>query len=89
MTMTLDDLRAQLQAVAHLPGETLVVLAKDGEGNGFSPLTEVEPALYAAGTTWSGERHLTNEQRQAAMDPDEYREAPDDAVPALFLWPVN
>lgn len=87
--MTLDDLRTQLQALAHLSGDTLVVLAKDGEGNGFSPLAEAEPAMYAADTTWSGERYLTDEQRQATGEPDECSEPPDDAVPALFLWPVN
>ena len=89
MALTLDDLRTQLEALDHLPGTTPVVLAKDGEGNGFSPLTEAEPAMYAADTTWSGERYLTEEQRQATGAPDEWSEAPDDAVAALFLWPVN
>lgn len=73
--MTLDELRAQLAAL-DLPGDTLVVLAKDGEGNDFSPLDEVDAARYRADSTWSGERHSTEDE-----DPD--------AIPAVFLWPVN
>lgn len=86
--MTLAELRAALDAL-DLPDDTIVVLSKDGEGNRFSPLDEAEHAMYAAETTWSGDRYLTEEERQAQDDPDEYSEAPDDAVHALFLWPVN
>ena len=86
--MTLAELRAQLDAL-NLPDDTIVVLAKDAEGNGHSPLVEAEHAMYLADTTWSGERYLTEAERQAAQDPDDYSEAPDDAVPAIFLWPTN
>jgi len=86
--MTLAELRAALDAL-NLPDDTIVILAKDAEGNGHSPLVEAEHAMYLADTTWSGDRYLTEQQRQAEADPDEYSEAPDDAVPAVFLWPVN
>ncbi|HEX5541987.1 MAG TPA: hypothetical protein VFX60_10585 [Micromonospora sp.] len=86
--MTLDELRKQLDEL-DMPGDTPVILSKDAEGNGFSPVTEVEVAMYAAETTWSGERYMTEEERQATEDPDEYYEAPDDAVRAVFLWPTN
>lgn len=86
MTMTVADLRAQL---AQFPDDVIVVLAKDGEGNGFSPLCEAIPAMYLAESTWSGEHYPTEEQRLAEDDPDDYDPAPDDAVPAVFLWPTN
>jgi hypothetical protein len=86
--MTLAELRAQLAAL-DLPDDTIVVLAKDAEGNGFSPAAEVEHAMYLAESTWSGGRYLTEDQRQAETDPDDWSEAPDDAVPAVFLWPTN
>jgi hypothetical protein len=86
--MTLAQLREALAAL-DLPDDTLVVLAKDAEGNGHSPLVEAEHAMYLAESTWSGERYLTEAQRQAEADPDEWSEAPDDAVPAVFLWPTN
>jgi hypothetical protein len=86
--MTLAELRAQLDAL-NLPDDTIVILAKDAEGNGHSPLVEAEHAMYLADTTWSGERYLTEADRQAEEDPDDYSEAPDDAVHAVFLWPTN
>lgn len=86
--MTLAELRAQLDAL-NLPDDTIVVLAKDAEGNGFSPAVEAATGMYLADTTWSGEHYMTEEQRLAETDPDEWSEAPDDAVRAVFLWPTN
>lgn len=86
--MTLAELRAQLDAL-NLPDDTIVILAKDAEGNGHSPLVEAEHAMYLADTTWSGERYLTEEQRLAKEEPDDWFQAPKEAVPAVFLWPTN
>lgn len=87
--MKLSDLRRRLAELDHLPDETIVVLAKDGEGNRFSPLSEVEQSMYLADSTHSGEHYPTEADRLAMDDPDEYDEAPDEAVPAVFLWPIN
>lgn len=86
--MTLNELRKQLDTL-NLPGDTPVILAKDAEGNGFSPAEEVEVSMYAAESTWSGEHYMTEEDRQATGEPDEYSEAPEDAVRAVFLYPTN
>ncbi|MET8113801.1 hypothetical protein [Streptomyces prasinus] len=87
--MTLDELRAELAKLDHLPGDTPVILAKDAEGNSHSPLTEVEHAMYLAETTWRGEHYMTEAARQTQADPDDYDEAPDGSVNAVFLWPTN
>ncbi|MFI6938847.1 hypothetical protein ACIBI4_06215 [Streptomyces sp. NPDC050418] len=87
--MTLDDLRAVLAGLEGVPGDTPVILSKDAEGNRFSPLVEVEHAMYLADSTYSGERYISEAERLAKPDPEEYAEAPEDAVPAIFLWPVN
>ena len=87
--MTLDDLRAELAKLDHLPGDTPAILAKDSEGNSFSPLAELDTAMYDADTTWSGDRYMTDEDRAATGQPDEYSEAPESAVPAVFMWPTN
>jgi len=86
--MTLAELRSQLDAL-NLPDDTIVILAKDAEGNTFSPLVETEHAMYLADTTWSGEHYLTEQSRLAEEQPDDWDPAPDDAVPAIFLWPTN
>lgn len=86
--MTLAELRAQLDAL-NLPDDTIVILAKDAEGNGYSPAVQADPGMYLANNTWSGEHYLTEEQRLAETDPDDYSQAPGEAVPAVFLWPTN
>ena len=87
--MDLATLRTQLAELDHLPGDTIVVMAKDGEGNGFSPLAEVEDAMYDADSTYSGDRYMTDAEYTALDDPDDYSQAPESAVPAVFLWPTN
>lgn len=87
--MTLDGLRAELAKLDHLPGSTIVILAKDCEGNDYSPLASIGTAMYDADSTYSGDLYLTDEDRDAMEEPDEYDEAPESAVPAVFLWPTN
>lgn len=81
--VTAGELRARLEGV---PDDTPVILQKDAEGNGYSPLSSVDPTGYAyePDTTWSGEVH------PAAPDPDDpdaYQ--PMDAAPIVLLGPVN
>lgn len=87
--MTLAELRRKLAELDHLPDDTIVILSKDAEGNGFSPLYEVDSSMYQAQTEWSGERYMTEAARQSQADPDDYTKAPSDAVLALCLWPTN
>ncbi|MFI5867172.1 hypothetical protein [Streptomyces sp. NPDC051546] len=87
--MTLADLRTAIAEFAHLPEDTIVVLAKDSEGNDYSPLDGLDHSMYHAATQWSGARYMTETARQAQRDPDDYTKAPDDAVLAVFLWPTN
>lgn len=65
-----------IEKLSELPPETLVILQKDGEGNGYSPLAGVDLGTYRPDSTWSGER----------IDP-ENKEPGDKA--AAFLSPVN
>lgn len=89
MSLTLADLRRQLAALAHLPGDTPVVLASDAEGNGFSPVATLDDALYVAHNTFSGDWYATAEMRAANPHDDDWDEAPAEAVPAVFLWPSS
>ncbi len=74
------------------PRDRLVVMASDAEGNGHSPLDNAEECMYTAESTWSGEVDLTPEQYTEAVardGEDEWDEAPDGAVRAVVLGPVN
>ncbi|QRY51794.1 hypothetical protein [Mycolicibacterium septicum] len=74
--MTIQELIDELnEAIRADPAiaDALVVQSRDAEGNGFSPLADIEVGKYQAETTWSGE-----------MIPRDC-----DGSPAVCLWPVN
>jgi hypothetical protein len=90
--MTLDELRFWVNEM-ELPGDSLVVMSKDAEGNGYSPLADLEVSMYVPSSTWSGDTYATNEfiyseegQKQGFTEEDE---APEGAERVLVLWPVN
>ena len=49
---TVGDL---IDYLATQPRDRKVVMSKDAEGNGFSPLADASEGMYAADSTWSGE----------------------------------
>lgn len=44
-----------IETLSKLPGDHMVVLQKDAEGNGYSPLAGAEVAKYIPEATWYGE----------------------------------
>lgn len=87
--MNVGELRA---ALAELPDEWPVILQKDAEGNGYSPLDCMGERMYEADSTWSGECYMTNEwieQHPGEGYSIEDDGAPEDAVRVLLLQPVN
>jgi hypothetical protein len=80
--------------LATQPRDRPIVLRKDSEGNGHSPLADAWEAMYAADSTWSGETYLTPEDLAEAMaapgtDWTEEDAAPGDAERVVVLGPVN
>lgn len=71
--MTVAELIAALQRMEQ---DRVVIMQKDSEGNGYSPLADVDPCAYQAETTWSGE-----------LWPEGHAE--NDCVPCVVLSPVN
>ncbi|MFE3202213.1 hypothetical protein [Embleya sp. NPDC059237] len=91
---TLGALRRAVAALADLPNDTPVILAKDGEGNGYSPLARISDGMYFAESTYQGERYLTDEQLADEMARpgsgwSEDDGAPEGSVLAVFLEPTN
>lgn len=74
-----DDVRTvgELQdfLAAH-PRDRKVIIQKDAEGNGYSPMAGADDGMYAAETTWSGEVYRDGE-------------VPDGTERVVVLWPVN
>lgn len=71
--------------------ETIVVMSRDSEGNGYSPLSEADDSsAYLADTTWSGDiaiRELDDDLRAQGFTEKDV--AGEDHVPCVVLWPVN
>lgn len=87
--MTIKELR---EAIAELPDDMLVVMSKDGEGNGYSPLSGVDQSMYRADSTWSGEiaiAALTDEAREQGYSDEDVGTKEDGYEPAVVLWPTN
>jgi hypothetical protein len=86
--MTVRELRVLL---ANANDDDLVVLSKDAEGNGYSPLRGTWDAIYVPDSTYSGNvymRELTTEDRVEGYTEEDLYEG-DDGQPALVLTPVN
>lgn len=85
--MTVCELIKLLQAE---DPELFVVLSKDAEGNGYSPLFGVTSnSVYEAESTWSGEvglQTLTPELIEQGFTEEDVKTT---GVPCLVLDPVN
>lgn len=69
--------------------KNLVVMAKDSEGNSYSPLSDHWVGGYRAETTYSGEvgyLELTPELKEAGYEEDDIV---DDGVKAVIFCPTN
>ena len=83
--MRVKDLKKLLEKVDE---NRIIIMSKDGEGNGFSPLADLEESSYLADSTWSGEVGI--EKLTPVLKKKGYSE--EDVVygkPALVLWPIN
>lgn len=73
-----------------LDPEAIVVMSKDGEGNSFSPLSDIaDEMVYREESSWEGEigyEKLTDELVDAGYGEEDIIE---DGVPCIVMWPVN
>lgn len=82
--------RELLAALVGADPEAEVILQKDGEGNGYSPLHAVDDeAVYVPDSTWSGDVYsLSWSADDAGMSEEEWRRIT--AKPrCVVLAPVN
>jgi hypothetical protein len=84
--MTVAQLKAELKS---LPDDLLVVMSRDSEGNGFSPLSDVaDNARYEQENAWSGEirlKELTPDLKERGYTEDDV--ADENAPECIVLWP--
>jgi hypothetical protein len=68
--------RELMDSLAELDENAEVILQKDAEGNGYSPLYAVDgDAVYLSDSTWSGDVYSTDwTAEDTDMDEDEWAE---------------
>jgi hypothetical protein len=78
------------EMITDLPDEMEVILQKDAEGNGYSPLHGGDTdAVYEADSTWSGDVYSTKwTASQACMDDEDWNKILEKPR-VLVLYPVN
>ena len=79
-----------LEVLSHLDPERVVILSKDSEGNGHSPLAALtmENCNYSAESTWHGNiglEKITDELREQGYSEDDVIEG----EKCIVLWPTN
>ncbi|MFF8932262.1 hypothetical protein ACF1AO_33920 [Streptomyces longwoodensis] len=91
--LTLAVLRRLVRADwSRLPGDTLVVLSRDAEGNLFSPFSTYSLSRYApthselVGDVFPRPEQLAKDRELRELFGDSI---PDTAVPALVLYPLG
>ncbi len=86
--MTVKELK---EAIANLPDDMQVIVQKDSEGNGYSPLAGADPeAIYIPDSTYSGTAYNTNWSAEDAAMPEVAWSAMLEKSPrALILYPTN
>ena len=86
--ITVEDLKKMLE---QHEDTDIVVIAKDGEGNAFSPLYGVTEGMYVPSAAWIGEVHLrelTPSLREMGYTDEDVWSGPN-GQEAIVLWPTN
>lgn len=85
--MTIGELR---EILSSLPDELEVIIAKDAEGNDFSPLSELSLQRYVAHTDWSGELVSVDDVEfiEDAHDELDFDYDAPDVYDVICLWPT-
>ena len=84
--MTVKELIEELK---QLDETRIVVMSRDAEGNGYSPLSHFWTGAYRAETTWMGDVGLEKLTAKDRKDGYGEEDVIDDGDPAVILCPVN
>lgn len=81
-----------IEVLSNLDGELNVILQKDGEGNGYSPLEGADSdAVYLADSTWSGDVYSKDWSADDACfeNEKEWNKFLEDTPDCVVLFPIN
>jgi hypothetical protein len=85
--MTVKDLK---ENIADLPDDMEVILQKDSEGNGYSPLSDLDAnCIYIPENTYSGQVYSANSNAEDSCMSEQEWEITLENPRVLVLCPVN
>ncbi len=85
--MNVKDLK---KLINNLPDDMEVIIQKDSEGNGYSPLCGADPdAVYIPDSTYSGEVYSMDWSPEDACKTDEEWAEMKERPRSLILYPIN
>jgi len=74
------------------PGDSIVILSSDGEGNDYSPVSDLSGALYEEGDSCRGDVYMdfTDEElEEEEMDKNEWLDRKTTMSKCVVLYPKN
>lgn len=80
-----------IEALQKIDPECEVILQKDSEGNGYSPLEDIDDdAIYIANNDWSGDVYsLQWTAEEVDIDEDEWEDIKRSSPKCVVLFPIN
>lgn len=85
--MKVKDLKEKIK---YLPDDMDIIVQKDAEGNGYSPLAGADAnCVYVPDTTWQGEVYATDWNADDALLTEEEWKEVLEKPRALVLFPVS
>ena len=90
--MTLKELKEYVNQLPSSLDECAVILQKDAEGNGYSPLQGIdEDSIYVPTSTWSGDVYYMNHSAEDnCMEEEDWDELKEDPTKrCIVLFPIN
>ena len=84
--MTVKELK---ELLSKLNDSDVVILQKDSEGSGFSPLDGIWEGKYVAKTTWYGEAYLRELTPELIKQGYSEEDVSKEGANAVILVPVN
>ena len=90
--MKLKELKEYIIQLPSYLNECEVILQKDSEGNGYSPLSGVdEHSIYIPDSTWGGDVYSMNHSAEDnCMEEEDWDELKEDPTKrCIVLYPIN
>jgi len=90
--MKLKDLKKKLNALPIEMDEHEIILQKDAEGNGYSPLSDIDDeAIYVPDSTYSGDVYILEYSAEDnCMTEEEWKNLKEDKTKrCIVLCPIN